>query len=257
MMVFENVSVRTDDELPSVSPGEWLERVRVAARVGHPLKDYQEEASTRTFRADLEGFGPVWLKEYPLSNMRKVLSLFRESRARRVWWISEQLRSFGCEVPRPVLLVEVRLAGILRESYLATEWIGGRINLADWYRSKKDTAGREAERMILRAVRTAAGFHRHGAIHGDLKWTNYLLPAEEEGEIVLVDLDSARFGGGAAARGKDLARFAISALEQGLSADMADRIFEEYCGAPRPPEAGRIRKAYEGYIRKKLPEKFR
>jgi tRNA A-37 threonylcarbamoyl transferase component Bud32 len=256
-MVFERITVRAVDELRSLPPAEWLTRIRAGVRGTTPLKDYRESASTFTCRLDLEDCGPVFLKEYRLTGKSKVLSLFRESRARRVWWMADQLRSCGCEVPRPVLLIEVRCAGILRESYLATEWLMGRISLADWYRSQGQSGGSEVEEKILGCVRTAADFHRHGAIHGDLKWSNFLLPAEGGGEVVLVDLDAARFDSGAAARGKDLARFAISALEVGMPREMVAKIHEEYCQVFQQAQADRHRKAYEGYVRKRVPQFFR
>jgi len=232
-----------------------LGRVRTARDRGHVLKTYASGASTCTYRVELEGLGPVWLKEYRFSPVKRFFSLFRKSRGERVWRMSEHLLARGSPVARPLLLVEVRRFGFLRESFLVTEWLEGRENLVDWYRSWRDTGERreDAEAVILRVARAAAGFHRRGVIHGDMKWGNFLLPAGKNEDIILTDLDATRFGSAAAARGRDLAVFARTAIEEGMPAGFVEDIFEHYCEELNPPDPERIEVAYEGYLRKKFP----
>jgi len=254
-MSFDNVSARADADLPSLPAEEWLDRIRPALATAPILKNYGAGSSTYTYRLDLEGYGPVWLKEYRLDRTRKFLSLFRQSRGEHVWWISDQLLACGCEVPKPLLLVEVHAFGVLQESYLATEWLEGRRNLLEWYRSSRsDPEKRErVEDTILHAVRTAADFHRNGVIHGDLKWSNFLLPPPGEEGIILTDLDATRFESGPGARGRDLAPFARSALEEGIPAGFVNRVFKVYVDELNPPSPDRVRKAFERYLGRKIP----
>lgn len=255
------IYLRTGEGIPSGSGAEWLQRIGTAVEdpSSRLLKDYGPQSATLTYRVDLPGVGTSWLKKYRITMETKLLSPFRKSRGRRVWHLSESLLREGAHIPKPYLVVEEYRWGFLRRSYVATEWLEGRIPLTDWFRQERK-AGRDADDVvrstIFRCVGTAAAFHRLAVIHGDLKWSNFLLPQDLQGAVFLVDLDAARFTKSPRQRGKDLARFTITALTEGMPVEIMDGIFEEYCEALQPPEAGHIQRAYEDYVRKRLPELF-
>jgi tRNA A-37 threonylcarbamoyl transferase component Bud32 len=252
------VLVKTARGVASLSGEEWLRRIRHAAASpsARILKDYTPTASTLTYCVDVAGLGFCWLKQYRISPIRKLLSPLRQSRARHVWEMSERLLQAGAHIPKPYLIAERYRVAFLVESYVVTEWLGGRIPLSEWYRQRQKEGkhtGDAAKRMIVQAVRMVARFHQLGALHGDLKWSNFLLHDCVDSPIIMVDLDATRFDVRPNQRGKDLARFTINALACGMEQQVLDEVFEVYQRALGPLEPDRIRKAYERYVRRKLP----
>jgi len=251
------VRVNAAPGIPVVSGAEWLRRIGASLKSisFRTLKPYGPTSATATYRVELPDLGTCWLKEYRIAGVRKFFSPFRVSRAERVWRVAGRLLRDKDGIPKPLLTVEERWCGFLTASFLVTEWLEERTNLAEWYRQKK-AAGEEksgaVRERVFRALRAAAEFHRRGVIHGDLKWSNFLLPVGGEGDMALVDLDAARFDDRPASRGKDLARFAISALEEGMGEETRAEVFAEYLRVYAPADAERVRSAYEGYLRRKL-----
>ncbi len=107
-------------------------------------------------------------------------------------------------VPEAIAMVERRLGVIRTDAYFLSRWIDG-VELLDWL-PKQDSSvvenvGKEVRKLF-------AVMSENALSHGDMKATNLLW---YEGELVIVDLDSAKKHRSDAlfkkAYAKDLARF--------------------------------------------------
>lgn len=150
-------------------------------------------------------------------------SLFSRRAAERIWRINWSLHNHGVPVPRPHALITGN-SGV----WLITEAIEGAAALTDRLADDALTPG-QMQTVTIEATRAIAHMHSLGVIHGDLKWGNILVT--EELTPALVDLDSARQRWRVSARAgaKDLARFIVGGLEQGLNTAWAARICSVYC----------------------------
>lgn len=146
---------------------------------------------------------------------KAVTGLFRPSRARRGWCMGHALRQRGIATPRPVALCEPSRPRLLRQTYLATEWIEGAENLHLWGWRIAATAPRERSRLAARCAesvgRLVGRLHAFGAVHRDLKMSNVLVARRgERVEAWLIDVDGVRIGRpGRRRQEADLARLAV------------------------------------------------
>lgn len=145
--------------------------------------------------------------------------------AKRTWKISWYLHNQGVPVPRPQALV-IEDSGVWFITEAAVDSAALTERLADNVLTPEQT-----QAVTTKAAQAIAHIHDLGVIHGDLKWGNILVT--QEMKPVLVDLDSSRrrWRVGARAGAKDLARFVVGGLEQGLDATWAARICSVYCDA--------------------------
>lgn len=165
-----------------------------------------------------EGERDVAFKRYRASSLgRWLLGLVRESRARRAWRMGHALLARGIATPRPLAAIEPRGARLRGESYLATEWLPGAINLHEylWQLAPLPPADRQRQVRTLAASLGSllARLHWWNISHVDLKACNVLV-VDWQGELhaALVDVESARFHRrlSFARRARDLARLAAS-----------------------------------------------
>lgn len=160
----------------------------------------------------------VAFKRYrPPSLGKWLLGLVRESRARRTWRMGHALLARGIATPRPLAAIQPRRARLRGESYLATAWLPGALNLHEylWQLAPLPLADRKRRVRALAASlgRLLARLHWWNISHVDLKACNVLVvDRQDELYTALVDVESARFHRrlSFARRARDLARLAAS-----------------------------------------------
>lgn len=131
---------------------------------------------------------------------------FMRSRARQGWLHGHRLAMLGVATPAPLACVEQYRGPILWQSYLVTEYVGGRKLYA--YMSDRSTTKEQGETAIAEVMHLLDDLDKHRISHGDLKHTNILLT--DRGPA-LMDLDGMcvhRLGWTySRKRAKDLAHF--------------------------------------------------
>lgn len=146
----------------------------------------------------LKSFQPLkWIKN----------SLFNSSLARS-WRYSLLLISKGLPTPRPVVLLERRLYGILQRSYLVTEFLPDARSLTD-YLNDPFIDKVQREKVLSDLIHLIGTLHQHGFYHADLKGGNILVGKEDEGpKIYFIDLEASRLNHrlGSTKKIKDLTR---------------------------------------------------
>lgn len=150
-------------------------------------------------------------------------NLITRRAAERTWEINWHLHNHGIPVPRPQAVITGK-SGV----WFITDAIEGAAALTERLADNALSPG-QTQAVTTEATRAIAHMHALGVIHGDLKWGNILVTQEQK--PVLVDLDSARrrLRVGARAGARDLARFIVGGLEQGLNTAWAARICSVYC----------------------------
>lgn len=148
---------------------------------------------------------------------KRLLALLRESRARRAWRLGHALLARGIATPRPLAAIELRGARRRGESYLATEWMAGALNLHEylWQLASLATSDRQRRMRALAASlgRLLARLHWWNLSHADLKGCNILVVDHQGGlSTALADVESIRFHRRLSfpRRARDLARLAAS-----------------------------------------------
>ncbi len=168
----------------------------------------------------------LYVKYYPYRGPLSTLkNLFRSSRARRCWVAANALILRGVPTAKPLVFLEDRRYLWLRQSLFVTERISPGTRLREyvdetWGNAKSPLNLTEKIRVIERLAKTVALMHGRGASHGDLKATNVLIQAREDGpaRFFFCDLDSARAGRRTSRRRRirDLARINASFLDRRL-----------------------------------------
>lgn len=150
----------------------------------------------------------------------QLLCLLRLGRPMSTYRTGLKLAAQGVPVPRPFSCVIV-FEGVL----LLTE---GLPQEGEYSRLWQAVPGREQALGMMRAAgETIADLHGAGYTHGDCKWNNLVW---SEQTCFLVDLDGARRSRFPAARrrARDIARFAVSAEEAGVSTALLDEFLDSY-----------------------------
>ena len=131
-------------------------------------------------------------------------NLVRRSRTLRVWLVFHGFLYRGLLVPRPLVCLEERRMRRLLRSYLVSEFVEPASRLSVLW-PNLDESGKKT--MLVRVAMLLGMMHHLGCGHGDLKWNNILLDAQQR--PVLTDLDGAWCGGWFrfAAQRKDQRRF--------------------------------------------------
>jgi tRNA A-37 threonylcarbamoyl transferase component Bud32 len=107
------------------------------------------------------------------------------SRARRLFKINLQFFKMALNVPEPVGFLEARG---MKHAFYISRYIVGSVNLGTMYKE-----GLFYEGLAKLLGETMARWHREGAIHGDLKWSNILVKYNGIGKkIFFIDLDPSR-----------------------------------------------------------------
>ena len=165
--------------------------------------------------------GPVEiaLKRYRPRNWRKLLqALWRPSRARESFVRGHALLARGIPTPKPLMAVAPNGWKHVGESYLATTWIQGALNLHlyAWRLGEASAAERRTRcRLAARNLGQMVGrLHAWRISHHDLKGCNVLLTDRgADVEVYLIDLDGIRWHRRLSERKviDNLARLAVSA----------------------------------------------
>jgi tRNA A-37 threonylcarbamoyl transferase component Bud32 len=117
---------------------------------------------------------------------------WRGSTAVRAFELAQRLRAQGLVTAPPVAAGERRTAGLLRESYLLTEFIGDATPL---HLVNAHCADRQRRIGIVRSLaRLYAAMHDTGFYHCDPSQANFLVVSQPDGRdaVALVDLDGLR-----------------------------------------------------------------
>lgn len=165
------------------------------------------------------------------------------SPAQRAWQGAQLLQTAGVPIPRPLAVVEKRVAGMVRESFYVSEALLTQMPLNTYWREQKSQWSWKRRRAFLRVLADfLRTLHDAGLYVGDLKDENLFV--EEQGDLhwkfYIVDLDRVT-------KHQPLhqqRRFKnITQLERtlGRSARMSERLafFYHYLGTPLPPRAQR------------------
>ncbi|HOV88308.1 MAG TPA: lipopolysaccharide kinase InaA family protein, partial [Syntrophobacteraceae bacterium] len=150
----------------------------------------KEGRTTKSCRVEV-GDRAYFLKRYNRKGwFYSLRNALRRCRAVRSWLAAWNLLERGVPVPEPILCLEERKFRLLKRSYLVSEYIGNARGLpAVW--PETDAPARRT--LLARLAVLLGRMHRAGVIHGDLKWSNILLPAGPgEKPPVLCDTDGTR-----------------------------------------------------------------
>lgn len=157
----------------------------------------------------------AYKRSRPRTWIKRLLAGLRRNRSVAGWQTGHALLARGIATARP--LAAIQPANFGGESYLATAWIEGALNLhlLGWQMAADDPGRRHqrACRVAESLGRLIGRMHAWRIAHGDLKGCN-LVAVEEDNSVAtyLLDLDSVRFlrRMTSAHRANDLARLAAS-----------------------------------------------
>ncbi len=170
---------------------------------------------------------------------KRLLAMFRPSRARIGWVRGHALLARGVATATPLFALEPRPGTCWGESYLATEWIVGTQNL-HLYLWDLANRPRGKQRAPIRRSAESLGallgrMHAYGVSHRDLKGCN-LTVVERESDVrwYLLDLEGVRLKRqlSLTERATNLARLAVSAeIHPCVSRADRWRFLRAYCRA--------------------------
>lgn len=169
--------------------------------LGHLSDPYKLAHRSVVVRADLRlsaATTKVAYKRVRGKNWWKaILFWFRPSPAWQAWQRGHSLLLRGIATARPLAIVERRRWGLRGESYLATEWIEGAVNLHvyAWQLAKRPLAERRRRsRQVAEALGRLLGrLHGWQLSHRDLKACNLLVLERPDGvDCHVIDADSVR-----------------------------------------------------------------
>ena len=194
-----------------------------AAKIAEDPEKFLDDAEivkdSRTTKAGIIILGDgrkLFLKRYNTKGLRYALRyMFRKARPFRAWQNSWECEQRGMPVPRPVMAMVVRKAGIIGRSYLAVEHVDA-IPTLEFCSVIMSDPGRK--RICVETVcKMFADLHDAGIVHGDAKFSNIFVKRKGFGYTYgLWDLDAMTCGRTSAAaddRTIELARIASSLVE--------------------------------------------
>ena len=126
------------------------------------------------------------IKRYNLKSLwQKMKYLFKPSRAAKCWRNSLMLRMLGVETPRPFMIIEERLFGLLRQkAYFVCEKIEAP-NLMEYFEDKK-LKNSELVQIIAKFRNLFQIMIDYKISHGDMKASNFIFHNEQ---LIVLDLD--------------------------------------------------------------------
>ena len=149
---------------------------------------------------------------------KTLAGLFRTSKAERAWHLGRALVERGIPTAAPLATCESRDLLGRHESYLATRWIEGSINLRLYLEDLAARPENERRRRVRQAAdavgRLIGQMHTAGVAHRDLKALNLVVVEQPDRlAVYLVDPDGVRLCRRVAfsARAQNLARLAAGA----------------------------------------------
>lgn len=129
-----------------------------------------------------------FVKRYRQTGLRyKIKYLFKRSKALSAWYAGWQYQVRGLPAAQPLVLMERRNFGFLKEAFLVYKFCeDGRPLMEVWPHLTSD----KRRCIIIRSAQVLAKVHMCRCIHGDSNWNNILL--RDDGDLLLVDLDCAK-----------------------------------------------------------------
>ena len=126
------------------------------------------------------------IKRYNLKSLlQKMKYLFKPSRAAKCWRNSLMLRMLGVETPRPFMVIEERLFGLLRQkAYFVCEKIEAP-NLMEYFEDKQ-LKNSELVQIIAKFRNLFQIMIDYKISHGDMKASNFIFHNEQ---LIVLDLD--------------------------------------------------------------------
>ena len=185
----------------------------------------------------------LYIQRYNYQNRLYALkNLFRPSRAKRVWKVSQKLVDCNIPTPLPISFLELRKGRLLIKSFFISQKIDGALDLQAAFqqllteRSLHDT--KQKKSLIQQVAHLVRSLHDCGICHRDLKASNILVQriAEQAEKVYLVDLDGARIHKGTPEKGRirDLARLNASLFyTRGISTTDRLRFLHNYLRTSR------------------------
>ncbi len=210
---------------------------------GHVPPDLMEDVSyVKTGRHIKAGFADlkdidgsttqqVFIKEFRHKpGFRIIYGLLGRHRARNVWKISWALLDQSIPVPQPFGYFTHGVGRRIGVSYYCCEALRETDNLGVIARHREEFEAMVSTGFLENFARDLAIFHQCGAIHGDLKWSNILVDNNRE-RYWFTDLDAAHYRAGHCNNKSiacDLARFVVSGIEYGYSAQIRNEFLTFY-----------------------------
>jgi serine/threonine protein kinase len=154
---------------------------------GEIMKD---DRAVKAARIELMGRS-FFLKRYNCKGwVYRFRNAFRRSRALRTWHATWGFQVRALPVPEALLCLEERKFRLLERSYVLSEFMQNTSRLsAVWHKFDNLTK----QYFYVQLAILFGRMHQIGAFHGDLKWTNILIPENFDFErIVLCDMDAAK-----------------------------------------------------------------
>lgn len=175
-------------------------------------------------------------------NYRNVIDLLKQlifrSRARRLWCTNLEFHSKGLPVPKPVAYIDLSFRN--KDSFYLSTVIDNAEDLGTTYKKGLVEGDQELTHQL---AETLASWHRAGAVHGDLKWSNILLRRlDGECRFFFIDLDHARLFPSPFIKGilKDLRRFFRFGLELSAEEWVESEFLPQYMNCISPEMRSRI-----------------
>ncbi|NWF98886.1 MAG: hypothetical protein HXY52_08145 [Nitrospirae bacterium] len=149
-----------------------------------------------------------------------------KDRAERLWEKNFMLYNIGLPVPIPLQYIKATLGQ--KHSFFISAALSNTEKLSDSFRKGLLKKEKKLNKQIADSI---ANFHNSGAIHGDLKWPNILVQANNNTyTIFFIDLDQSSFSTKFNIKGiyEDLIRFYRFGLQLEAEKWVNDIFFPEY-----------------------------
>ncbi|MBW2082582.1 MAG: hypothetical protein JRI39_05685 [Deltaproteobacteria bacterium] len=200
----------------------------------------------RTLKTRIDPWGTVCLREYNWDFKRRVETLVRKSRGERIWEYSPVLLAKGIVVQRPLLFFEKRYAGVLVKTWVATRWLENKVDLGSLAMDTRFRSSRDFSLLLSKGAEMIARLHDANFLHGDLKWSNFLL-VKDRSEMLLSDLDGIKRSSSRRLKAKDFARFVLSTFQYDLKEGVAEDLINTYLGASKDG-SGILKRYVENWV---------
>ncbi len=161
---------------------EFLRQIETLMETGVQLKD---DTATRVVRCTYNNRDIVIKRYNYQGGWHSLRHTIKGSRAKKCWRFGHQLTAAHIPCAAPLGLIEERVFGIVRQSYIVNEFVEGPL-LHDVI-NRPGHSPQEQEAVMKKAVRLLEDMGRFYMTHADMKPANMII---HEGQPVLIDLDS-------------------------------------------------------------------
>jgi tRNA A-37 threonylcarbamoyl transferase component Bud32 len=176
--------------------------------------------------------GDVVAKCFSTKNLLYYVKIWlKKERVLRMWKMAHYFKSLDIPIASPLGYIFERKGLWRTASYFYSQYLVDTCDLVVLSRNRKDFPNwMENEKIISRIARLLSTLHNNGFYHGDTKWANILANANT-GKFWLIDLDGASRIRSDLDRGvrKDLSRFIVDMIENGLPKRFLSEFMSEYC----------------------------